>query len=59
MIIPDTFAEEVYSSSRMGDVKFPPRCLFLPSNEIMTKMILACVGVSDPQKLWFKLGKKN
>ena len=53
MIIPDTFAEELYSQSRMGDENHPPRCLFLPSNEVMAKMILACAGIDDPKKLWF------
>ena len=52
MVIPDTFAEDIYSESRMNNEFKSPSCLFLPSNEIMTKMILACVDVKDPKDLW-------
>jgi len=30
-----------------------PYCLYIPSNELMFKLMRACIGVKKPQDLWF------
>ena len=45
--------DEAYPDQRMHSKTQSPVCLYLPTTEIMTKMILACIGVTKVEDLWF------
>ena len=43
--------DELYHSSR-SDLNRSPLCMYIPSKDLMIKMMKACIGKSDPLQLW-------
>jgi hypothetical protein len=43
--------ELVYDRSRFGENS--PLCIFIPSKEVMVKIMKACIGLENPEDLWF------
>lgn len=41
----------IYKPSRF-DEKRSPNCIFLPSQELLFKMMRACIGAESPKDLW-------
>ena len=49
--MPDKIDDMVYGPTRY--IKgFSPYCIYIPTKEIMVKIMRACVGVKDPKELW-------
>lgn len=42
---------QVYPASRFTSQS--PRCIFIPSKQVMLKLIKACMGCESPNDLWF------
>lgn len=49
--VPYSPLDRVYPETRMID-GFSPTVIYIPSREIMFKMMRACIGVTDPKDLW-------
>ena len=46
----------VYPDCRFN-VDYSPRTIFMPTKQVMFKMIRACLGCDGPQDLWYRLNK--
>jgi hypothetical protein len=49
---PENYFDLVYELKRMNQ-KNSPLCIIAPSNEILFKMMRACIGVYSEDDLWF------
>ena len=52
MRMPWNIEDLVYPASRYIE-EGSPKCIYIPSQEIMLTIMRACVGVKDPEHLWF------
>ena len=55
----ETQNEFVYPIERLLNEQGPPRCIYLPSEELMWKLMRSGVGVTEINKLWFNQIKKK
>ena len=49
---PQSFQDFVYPMSRMDEYS-SPRVIYLPSKDVMLKLMRACIGVRFVDELWF------
>ena len=49
--IPTNVEDKVYPKSRYISQN-SPNCIYIPSKEIMLKLMRACIKVSKPEELW-------
>ena len=50
---PERVDDFVYPKSRMMDEYCSPRVIYLPSKDVMLKLMRACIGVRFEDELWF------
>ena len=50
--LPEVPSDMVYGETRYID-GFSPYCIYIPQQEIMFKLMRACIGVKDEKDLWF------
>ena len=43
--------DQIYPESRF-DSGTSPTVIYIPSRDVMSKMMRACIGVTDPKDLW-------
>ena len=52
--IPTTYYSKVYSNSRYK-YRRSPMTIYFPSRKMMFKMMRACLGIQDSDKLWYQV----
>lgn len=52
--IPKSDEDLVYRASRYVK-SCSPHSIYFPSKRVLFKIMRACIGVQDPQELWFQL----
>ena len=52
--IPTTDEDLVYRGDRYVK-KCSPNAIYFPSKKVLFKIMRACLDVTDPEKLWFKM----
>ena len=57
--IPEKVTHEVYAEPRMTDSTCSPLCVYVPTTQLMFKLIRACIGVESVKDLWFMKNKGN
>jgi len=50
--LPEVPGDMVYGPTRYIE-NFSPYCVYIPKQEMMFKIMRACVNVKDPMDLWF------
>lgn len=50
---PRLYSDEVYEEYKINREDSSPMCLFIPRQEIMLKLIRACIGSASDWDLWF------
>ena len=50
---PRLYSDEVYEEYKLNREDCSPMCLFIPRQEIMLKLIRACIGAKSDWDLWF------
>ena len=50
---PRLYSDEVYEEYKLNREDCSPMCLFIPRQEIMLKLIRACIGAKTDWDLWF------
>lgn len=50
---PSNVETDVYPPGRVGCADFGPRCMYVPRNELLLKLMRACIGIKNEEGLWF------
>jgi hypothetical protein len=54
----DDYVDLVYNLNNLT-CGYSPQCLLIPTNEVMFKLMRACVGIHSVQDLWFNQGVED
>jgi hypothetical protein len=56
--MPEKPNDWVYGKSRYFKA-FSPSCIYIPTNQVMLKLMRACLGVERPEDLWFACSEQD
>ena len=54
----DDLAKNIYAEVRYNE-NYSPICIYLPSNDLLFKMMRAAIGIEDIKDLWFWSGQEG
>ena len=54
----ETQNQFVYPPERLKNEPGPPRCIYLPSRELLWKMMRSAIDITDADDLWFSANQK-